>query len=141
MLWKVSIDGGVPTQLTTYYSSFPEVSPDGKTIACRHLDEKALTIALIKMENGSLIKTLNIAVHFWQRIRWRPDGLAVTYIDERDGIANIWSQSIDGGQPKQLTDFKNDLIFSYDWSPDGKELACERGIETSDVVLITDYQE
>ncbi|MCM3905412.1 MAG: serine/threonine-protein kinase [Pyrinomonadaceae bacterium] len=141
MLWKVSIDGGVPTQLTTFYSSFPAVSPDGKTIACRHLNEKAPTIALVAMESGRLIKTLNIPVHFWQRIRWSPDGLAVTYVDVRDGIANVWSQPIDGGQSKQLTDFKNDQIFSYDWSRDGKELVCERGMETSDVVLITDFQE
>jgi TolB protein len=141
MLWKVSIDGGVPTQITTFYSSFPAVSPDGKTIACRYLDEKAPTVALIAMESGRLIKTLNISVHFWQRIRWSRDGLAVTYVEVRDGIANIWSQPIDGGQPKQLTDFKNDQVFSYDWSRDGKELVCERGMETSDVVLITDYQE
>ncbi len=141
MLWKVSIDGGVPTQLTNFYSSFPAVSPDGKMIACRNLDDQTRTIALIAMDSGRLIKTLNITLHHWQRIRWSPDGLAVTYIDVRDGIANVWSRPIDGGQPKQLTDFKNDLIFSYDWSRDGQELVCERGMETSDVVLITDYRE
>ena len=143
MLWKVSIDGGAATQLTKFFSSFPAVSPDGKMIACRYLDQKtnSPSIALIAIDGGQVIRTLNIPVHFWQRIRWTLDGLALTYVDVRDGIANIWSQSVDGGQPKQLTDFKSDLIFSYDWSRDGKELACERGMETSDVVLITDYQD
>lgn len=143
MLWKVSIDGGAAVQLTTVYSSLPAVSPDGKTIACRYLDKKvdARKIALITLDGGQLIKTYEIPIHYWQRIRWTSDGLALTYIDVRDGIANIWSQPVDGRPPAQLTDFKNDLIFSYDWSRDGRQLACERGVETSDVVLISDYLE
>ena len=143
MLWKVSIDGGAAVQLTTVYSSLPAVSPDGKTIACRYLDKKvdARKIALITLDGGELIKTYEIPIHYWQRIRWTSDGLALTYIDIRDGIANIWSQPVDSGPPIKLTDFKNDLIFSYDWSRDGRQLACERGVETSDVVLITAYLE
>src|SRR6266566_8639937 len=38
-------------------------------------------------------------------------------------IAHIYSPA------KQLTDFKSDRIFSFDWSPDGKWLALSRGPE------------
>jgi Tol biopolymer transport system component len=143
MLWKVGIDGVAGTQLTSVYSSGPIVSPDGKTIACRYLDKKvgSQKIGLITLDGGQLTKTFDIPVHYWQQIRWTTDGRALTYTEIHDGIANIWSQPVDGGKPKQLTDFKNDLIFSYDWSSDGKQLACERGIEASDVVLIADYIE
>ena len=140
MLWKVGIDGGAPTQLTNVYSSLPAISPDGKTVACRYFDSKAKaqTVGLVTIDGGQLIKTLPIPVHQWQRLRWLPDGSAVSYVSVREGVANIWSQPIDGGPPRQLTDFKNDLMFSYDWSRDGQQLTCERGLETSDVVLITD---
>ena len=40
-LWKVSIDGGEQTQLTTEETQYPAVSPDGKWIACLYQDEKA----------------------------------------------------------------------------------------------------
>ncbi len=56
------------------------------------------------------------------------------------GISNIWSQPLDGGAPKQLTDFKTDRIFAFDWSRDGKQLAVSRGTVTSDVVLIKDFR-
>ena len=42
----------------------------------------------------------------------------------RGGVSNIWAQPIDGSAPKQLTHFKTDRIFSFDWSGDGKQLAC-----------------
>jgi Tol biopolymer transport system component len=143
MLWKVGISGGAPKQLTNTFSRIPTISPDGKMVACRYLDTNSDTqrIALITLESGELIRTLNIPMSTWQRVRWMPDGLSLSYIDVRDGVANIWSQQIAGGQPKQLTAFTGDQIFSYDWSPDGSRLVCERGTETSDVVLITDTGE
>jgi len=35
-------------------------------------------------------------------------------------MQNIWAQPIEGGAAKQLTDFKDRDIFSFDWSRDGK---------------------
>jgi len=138
-LWKVSVNGGNAVQLTDANLSVPVVSPDGKMIACRYLDESnTQKIAIISSEGGSPLKVFNIPIHPWQRIRWTRDGSALTYVDVRAGIANIWSQPLDGGPARQVTDFRADQIFSYDWSRDGKQLACERGVETNDVVLITD---
>jgi Tol biopolymer transport system component len=138
-LWKVPVDGGNAVQLTDANLSVPVVSPDGKMIACRYLDESnAQKIAVISSQGGSPLKAFNIPIHPWQRIRWTKDGNALTYVDVRAGIANIWSQPLDGSPARQVTDFRADQIFSYDWSRDGKQLACERGVETNDVVLITD---
>ena len=58
----------------------------------------------------------------------------------KDGVSNIWSRAVEGGAPKQLTKFPADQIFSFDWSRDGKTLACSRGVATTDVVLIKDNQ-
>jgi|SRR2546427_2010056 len=76
----------------------------------------------------------------WGHVRWTPDGRALTYINTRGIVSNIWLQPVDGGPPKQLTDFKTDRIFSFDWSRDGKWLGCSRGVVDSDVVLIKGFR-
>jgi Tol biopolymer transport system component len=63
-----------------------------------------------------------------------PDGRALTYTDPRQ--TNLWLQLISGGEPQKLTDFTNDLIFGYEWSPDGKRLICVRGLWERNLVLI-----
>ena len=45
---------------------------------------------------------------------------------------------LDGGKPRQLTDWKSDLIFWFAWSPDGKQLACVRGTTVKDLILMED---
>ena len=74
------------------------------------------------------------------RLRWTADGRALTYIDTRASVSNIWLQPIDGSPPKQLTDFKSDLIFGFDWSRDGKQLVCSRGVVNRDVVMISNFR-
>lgn len=71
---------------------------------------------------------------------WSSNGRELTYIATRAGVSNIWSQPVDGGPAKQLTDFKSNLIFFFDWSRDGKQLALARGSVTSDVVLINEIK-
>ncbi len=135
-LWKVSIDGGEPVQLTDKITTFPVVSPDGKWIACNYWEGQINTpqlVALIPFTGGPPAKTFNIAPGI---IRWSADGRALTYVDYRGGSYNIWSQPVAGGEPKQLTNFKGDLIFDFDWSRDGRDLACARGIVSTDVVLL-----
>lgn len=141
-LWKVSINGDHAAQMTSFNASVPVVSPDGRLIACRYWDENggAQKIAIISFSGGPPTKILNIPIVNWQRVRWMSDGASLTYIDTRAGVSNLWRQPIDGGAPKQLTAFKSDQIFSYDWSRDGRLLAYERGLETSDVVLISSFQ-
>lgn len=143
-LWKVATSGGEATQLTTEYASVPAVSPDNKYIACRHfISESVKGIAILPFAGGEPVKLLPIPVIDWRpsgRVRWMPGQQALTYVDVGKGSDNIWSQAIDGGTPKQLTNFAADRIFAYDWSPDGKQLALERGVWLNDVVEITNFK-
>ena len=70
-------------------------------------------------------------------IRWTADSKSLTYVDHRGGVDNLWTQPIDGSPAKQITEFKDSRIFSFDWSSDGRLLA-SRGVQTNDVVLITE---
>ncbi|MDQ3258978.1 MAG: hypothetical protein M3R15_34805, partial [Acidobacteriota bacterium] len=145
-IWKVSIDGGEPAQLTEEQAGFPRaafptVSPDGTLIACRFRDQQAdaWKVALIPFAGGPPVKLLDIPLVDFEHshLRWTPDGRALLYINARDGVSNIWSQPIDGSPPRQLTAFDSNVIYSFDLSRDGKQLAIARGNENSDVILVT----
>ena len=139
-IWKVSIDGGEPVQVTHQSSLSATVSPDGKMIACIYRSP-VTKLALIPFEGGEPSNLFDLSAGAQTTpLRWFPDGRGLTYIVDRGGVSNIWIQPIDGSPAKQLTDFKSDRIFSFDWSPDGKWLALSRGPEQRDAVLITDFK-
>ena len=137
-IWKVGIDGGTPIQLTDNESSNPVFSPDGKQFACLWRDEpnSQAKIAIIPSTGGKPVKTfaLNSGGH---GLRWMPDGRSIAYVVDNGNVGNIWSQPIDGGAPKQITNFTSERIGTFDLSPDGKQFAIMRGTITSDVVLIS----
>jgi serine/threonine protein kinase len=137
-VWRVPIDGGDPVRLTDYIAVRPVISPDGKLIACQYHDEQPASsqkIAIIPFDGGPPAKVLDLQSPLYQ---WSTDGKAIIYLDTKGGISNLWSQPIDGGPAKQLTNFNNDRIFTFDWSRDGKQLVCARGVQTTDVILIKD---
>jgi Tol biopolymer transport system component len=72
--------------------------------------------------------------------RWEPAGDAFDYALARNGVSNIWRQKLAGGAPKQITNFESGLIFDFEWSHDGRQLALRRGIESSDVILISNLR-
>ena len=144
-IWKISIDGGQPVQITNKYSDWPAVSPDGNYIACEYWDELPTTqavLALIPFTGGSIVKTFNFppvtatSLNLPSNVlRWTSQGRSLTYIDGQTGVSNIIEQPIAGGKPRHVSRFDSDLIFWFDWAPDGKSLAFARGVVTSDVVL------
>ncbi len=141
-VWRVSIDGYQPVQLTDRFSQSPVFSPDGKQIACRYLDQPngQYQLAILPSEGGAPIKTFPIPNGAITTRRWTVDGRALIYGITQKGVTNLWSQPIDGSPPKQLTNFASDIIFGFDLSRDGKQVAFDRGTESSDVVLISNFK-
>jgi Tol biopolymer transport system component len=137
-IWKVSIDGGNPIKLIEKSTAgYPQVSLDGKLLAC-HFDGDATKIIVTTFDNGSPVKTVNLPETSFSPFRWSHDGRALIYIDTRQGVSNLWSQPLDGSAPRQITDFKSDVIYQFASSRDGHQLALARGNGTSDAVLISD---
>ncbi len=144
------VEGGNALKLGDFDSSWPTVSPDGRYIAAwtysdyvqEPLTASRNQLLILSFETGQAVKVLEVpqSSQSTSNLQWSGDGRAVMFVDARSGVANIWSQPIDGGAPKQLTSFKSDLIISFAWSRDGKELVCSRGSVTSDVVLMTDIK-
>ncbi len=148
-LWKVSAEGGEPSQILDVLSEYPVISPDGKWLACSYRDEKVPGTAkfavlpltsVLSMLGSSPTFAFDIPTTPWRLVRWSPDSQSLTYAASRSGTSNIWSQPINGGSPKQLTSFGSNHIFGFDWSPDGKFLALARGLETREIVLISNFK-
>jgi Tol biopolymer transport system component/DNA-binding winged helix-turn-helix (wHTH) protein len=140
-VWKTSIDGsGAPIQLSDKLSSVPRVSPDGRFIACFYRPQvnEYSKLAIIPSDGGDPIKVFDKSptIIVEAGIQWTPDGRALTFVDNRDGVSNIWLQPLDGSPAKQLTNFTSETIFRFAWSPDGKKFVAERGTEIGDIVLI-----
>ena len=142
-LWRVSIEGGAPAPVSERSLSAPAVSPDGRMIAAVYLDEQTSStprIAVLPFEGGEITKIMDVPQSTWGNLRWTPDGDGLSYVVTAGGVSNIWSHALAGGQPKQLTDFKADQIFSFNWSGDGKQIVASRGVQTNDAVLISNFR-
>ena len=143
-LWRVSIDCGTPVLLTDKTANAPAaISPDGKLIAYLFLDEQVKPrkwkIGVSPFDGVEPIKVLAIppSLNIPVGIRWTPDGRALAYCDSHLLTSSIWIQSLDGSQPKQLTEYEDALILQFEWSRDGKQLAILRRTYTDDIVMIT----
>ncbi|HKU75873.1 MAG TPA: protein kinase [Pyrinomonadaceae bacterium] len=147
-LLRVSIDGGTPIKVTDHVATTSAVSPDGRSIAFTYpesTDPRAAPnrIAIVPFEGGAPQKTLVLplgatvltAIHWWSK-----DSKSIAYTATSNNVTNIWSAPLDGGPPKQVTQFKDMLITGFAWSNDGKLLACMRGALIRDAILITDLK-
>ena len=141
---QVPVTGEKPPQVVTQDCSYSPlwISPDGKLIVYLAVPSdipKPNQLKVIPFGGGTPIYQFD-----WPAVagspHWAPDGKAVEYVLTREGVSNIWQQKLTGGPPKQITHFKSGLIFDFDWSRDGKQLALTRGSENSDVILISNFR-
>jgi Tol biopolymer transport system component len=139
-LWKISIKGGRATKLTLQPAQRPAISPNGQMIACEFSNDprEGWSIGILSAETGKLLRLIpNIpAGHSALPVQWSGDNRSLYYVKTENNTSNIWEQPIDGGVPRQLTHFGENLIFAFSLSTNGKLLACIRGTEASDVVLL-----
>lgn len=141
--WKVPILGGAPEQIMDKSSTWAAVSPDGKLIALRYFDDQANRnrIAVIPFAGGQPLKILEVSLNSRDvGLGWTADSKAITYADSRDKADNIWTLPLDGSPAQQLTNFSSGLIFVFQMSRDGKQIALTRGTQTDDVILLRDSQ-
>ena len=141
-LMRIPIDGGNPQKLADQFLGEAAVSSDGKRIAhdsfVRQGDLFRRQIVLARAEDGQPSGPM-IPWPEGNGLQWSPAGDALTYIKEIEGVGNLWSQPLDGSPARQLTRFPSLQLFSYAWSPDGKQIYFSRGQTTSDMVLIRDF--
>jgi eukaryotic-like serine/threonine-protein kinase len=141
-IWKVPITGGNPVQVLASRDEVfsPSVSRNGTMLAYSYHDNAVtpiIGVAIFSLLEGAVQKRLDIPQG---TTRWSNDNRSILYIKTDNGVSNLWSQPISGGQPKQITHFNRGLISTFDLSGDGKQLTMQRNTSSLDVVLIRDCQ-
>jgi Tol biopolymer transport system component len=141
VLTKVPSEGGAAVQLTDYTANGSSFSPDGKWIACFYTPSQSQppSLAMVPFAGGQPAKVFPLPVTAGAPLHWTPDGRAISFINSVNGVGNIWEQPVEGGPPKPVTHFTSDKISWFDWSRDGR-LALSRGTDTTDAVLIRNYE-
>jgi Tol biopolymer transport system component len=139
-LWRISTSGGAAEKFTSAHYSDAVFSPDGQTLAFAFSDEKAgrkPRFGIMPATGGEPTRIFDFAVPgAGSLLQFTPDGSALTYAADQAGVAQVWSQPLDGGSPKQLTEFHSEGIFAFAWTKDGKQLVLSRGVVNSDAVLM-----
>ena len=142
---RVPIGGGEPQKLYDGIAIRPRYSHDGKYFACFALDEKNQRwnwIAIVPADGGEAINILEVSpsLNANRGPVWTPDGKGITFLEARGEKTNMWVQPIEGGKPKQITNFDQPVIARREYSRDGKQIAIVRGELTSNAVLITGFR-
>ena len=137
-LWKVGIAGGAAEQVGPEVTAYPEVSPDGRLVACTFLGPDATklgAVAILEIATGKLVNRFR-NVPDSVALRWTPDG-SLSWVRTTKGVSNIVAQDVNGGPERQLTHFNTLQIFAFDWRKDDAALAVVRGQMVQDAVVLT----
>jgi Tol biopolymer transport system component/DNA-binding winged helix-turn-helix (wHTH) protein len=144
-LWKVPAEGGAAVRLTYGggYPLAPSISPDGRRVAYYRTANNAgkPQVAIVSIDGGDIEQAFEVPEqapqNFWRTVlRWTPDGRALDFPVLREGVSNIWRQPLDGGAAVKVTNFSDQRIFNFAYSPDGQRLVLSRGTFKRDAVLI-----
>jgi eukaryotic-like serine/threonine-protein kinase len=151
-LAKVSIDGGTPTVFSHALMSNPAISPDGQSVAVAYTVDvsKPPKLAVVGIASGDIQHVYDMpegattGADSVSLLHWAKDGRAILYPVSDDGVGNLWAQPVAAtgaaaAAPKRLTNFTDSRIFSYAYSPDGKQIVFARGRTVTDAVLISHF--
>jgi len=141
-LRKIPVEGGESVVLTSQTSTQPDISPNGKLIACfsrAKPENSPWAITLLSTAGGPIIKTLSIPASVnpeWPGIRWTVDGSALIYVATSGGVSNLWLRPVNGGPTRQLTQFTDGQIFAFDRSITSGLIVCVRGTLKRELLVL-----
>lgn len=146
-VWKKPLNNAdEPVLITEEHALRSEVSPDGKLIVFLRPSNQTSadsSIFVASFETGAKLHEFKIAgtnLSAW-RFRWTNDGKGFYYAAYQNSTtANIYFQSLAGGEANKVTNFNDLQIFDFDFSPDLETIAIIRGSWIQDAVLIKTSQ-
>ena len=123
-IWTTDADGGNLNQATTDGGRFPSWYPDGTQLAFLS-DRQGQRRFWSTAAAGGNDKVL-FAIEGIESPKMSPDGRQFAANLTKDGIINVATISVNGGELKQVT-YDRELAGWPCWSPDGQFLALEIG--------------
>jgi imidazolonepropionase-like amidohydrolase/Tol biopolymer transport system component len=123
--WDVAADLGPTSKLAFDTSEGTwmnlDVSPDGKQIVFDLLGD----LFLMPIGGGPATRIAG-GPAFDMQPRFSPDGRRIAFSSDRDGLWNIWTMNVDGGDARQISRERRWFINSPAWSPDGEYICARR---------------
>ncbi|MFO7682481.1 MAG: S9 family peptidase [Chloroflexota bacterium] len=112
--------------------SDPQISPDGRqVIFCDQTvdpktEKKYSHLWLVPADGSRPVRQFTYGKQQDSQPRWSPDGSQIAFLSNRgdEKQAQIYLLPLDGGEARPLTTFSGS-IANFEWSPDGKKLACQ----------------
>ncbi|HKW32080.1 MAG TPA: protein kinase [Candidatus Acidoferrum sp.] len=136
---RVSLEGGTPEKAFDSAIGGAALSPDGKTLVTletRELDHKLMLKFISTEDKKSWYHDVDQRAS--RPLEFTADGKAVAYTVHEKGVDNLWLQPLISSTYRQLTHFTSERIAQFAFSPDGSQIAFERGHTESDAVLLRD---
>jgi serine/threonine protein kinase len=162
-IWRLDVDGGVPVQVTSGRGDIrPHCAPDSTWMTFVRYGEpmrvplsggmpatafprgllspdgsQVLTSGSEGLSVGDLAGAMQLLPTGRVTLfHWTPDGSGVFFTRELDRSRDVWVQSINGGEPKRVTDFQNSGIYRFSASADGKKFAIVRSQFEANIVSL-----
>lgn len=137
-LFRVPINGGLPTAFFREYSADPVWSPDGRFVIYSGPDigakysVKAVTTEAAPHPLPDLTLTRGA-----RHLAFLPGERALVFLRGEIQHKDLWLMDLKTGVERQLTNLPPDFdVRDFDISQDGREVVLEREQERSDVVLV-----
>ena len=137
----MAMEGGEAQQLSGDFVQLVAVSSDGQQVALLSVEgsgvQTKFVIKVIPANGGAPVKAFDAPAGLSGNLQFSADGKAVYYPITEKGVSNLVRQSLDGGPPTPVTDFKELTMYGYAFNWPANKLAITRGKVNSDVVVIT----
>jgi eukaryotic-like serine/threonine-protein kinase len=138
-----NFDSGEKKAILEVDAQQAEISPDGKQLAYVYWDENERTLKSEIIDLQTKLKksltfprtSIRDANTSHYNFHWSTDSKSIVYVDNQNGVSNLWLYPMNGEKTKQITFFKDNLIQDFSISRDGKQIAVTRGLALSDVVM------
>ncbi|MGD9588518.1 MAG: hypothetical protein AB7Q37_04445 [Pyrinomonadaceae bacterium] len=145
-IFRTDIDGSPPVRITPFTADEPKYSLDGSYFACFALNEKTQhwdRVAILPAEGGEPISYIEMPAEtsLGRGPAWTPDGKGIVVIVSPGDFQHLYLLPLDGGAPKQLTDFGSNGVARRNYSLDGKQIAIVRGEGFSNAIMISGFRQ
>jgi len=154
LVYKMPVKGGTGIKMDDRAAvGGPLLTLDGKRLVFPGIGKDGQIVGVfLDAENGRKIGEVDMDVQmdpYVKSARWSVDGKGLVVSDVRSGTPNLWYfpsiEAKDGTivgheKPKQLTFYKDGMIWDFDWSRDRKKIAMARGESASDVVVFREMK-
>lgn len=98
-----------------------DVSPDGRTLVFDLLGD------IYTMPAGGGRATLILGGHAYETMpRFSPDGRRIAFTSDRDGLENIWTADLAGGDLRQVSRERERQVSNPAWTPDGQYIVARK---------------